>query len=1177
MKKFFILFVFVIVTYGLSSAQIIHSPSVAKKSETVSFSFAPSSGKLPAVSTFNGSSEKNFAPWAITPMGSTSANTRIPGNTYRFQRTQYIITPDEMAASGLVNGNTIDGIGFIVFTAGVGTQTGAFKVYLMNTNDVTYSLGTNWTTAGFTEVCNITSWTVPVASGSYLVPFTGGSPFTYTGGGLYVAWEFSNPSNPIGTTALVADCNTALTNGLYGQRSSTALPTTLVASNWRPATQLLTNSVVDIVNISNIYTLEKVAPGYGTPTPIDVRVVNASSSAATFDVTITVTDPTNTLTRYTATQTVTSLAANSATILSFTGWTPTILEDVNITATTSVIAGETLITNNTLAIQSSVNTDVIGYDFDNANPSGFGFTYPGTSIFASKFHMNGTGSVIGANLVISTDVSSVGNTLYAVVLDASGNILNQSANYIIQASDLGVNKNFIFPVPPSFTNEDYFVGLAQTLGTAQWYPMGTFDENPVRSNTFYTVAISGGTPTILPATFNLKYGIEAQVGAPPNCLTPSGLSASNITMTSATISWSPSGTETEWEYVYGVSPLAPPAGSGTSTTSTSISLSGLTSGTAYQFYVRAVCGPGDYSVWNGPYSFTTLICDPADQCNYTFVLLDDYGDGWNGGSMQVLQSGTVVATLGTSFTSGDSLIQQVALCDGLGFEVFWNNAGSWPAEVGLKIYDAQSTQLYNQAIIGELLVGTTIYSGNVYCTPPACPMPVALAADNVTTLTADLSWTEAGTATSWEVEWGPTGFISGAGTMITPATNPQAISGLTANTTYQFYVRAFCNPDYSDWAGPFSFTTPCDILVAPFIEDFEVIPPPCWGVYSSTTNNWAISTSASANGVGSNSAVAQFYNFSNTTPFYLISPDFDASGLAIPTLRFDFAYATYITEMDTLNVLYSDDGGATLYLLQTMPGGVSGLLNTAGTNTSSFVPLPGEWSSIDLALPAGTNLVVFEAISAYGNNLYIDNVEIFDDVPLTKTLELNILLEGLVSGTPGEMIQAQAVGGPQFGAGIADVLTIELIDATDYVTVYYQNLNVELLVNGTATVSDIPATLDNAYYVVVKHRNSIETWSAAPVSFSGTGPFTYNFSTAAAQAYGNNQKSVAGGLFAIFAGDVNQDDIIDGSDMSEVENAANLFLQGYNIQDANGDGLVDGSDLSIIENNANSFTQVQKP
>ena len=118
-------------------------------------------------------------------------------------------------------------------------------MYLKNTSDVTYTLGSNWTTAGFTLVSDIPSWTVPIASGAYMVNFSGGSTFTYTGGGVYVAWEFSNPGTA-GTGPLVANCNTKLTTGLYGGRNTVSLPTSLGASDLRPATQFANNALPDV-------------------------------------------------------------------------------------------------------------------------------------------------------------------------------------------------------------------------------------------------------------------------------------------------------------------------------------------------------------------------------------------------------------------------------------------------------------------------------------------------------------------------------------------------------------------------------------------------------------------------------------------------------------------------------------------------------------------------------------------------------------------------------------------------------------------------------------------------------------------------------------------------------------------------------------------------------------------
>ncbi|KAF0193830.1 MAG: hypothetical protein FD166_3636, partial [Bacteroidetes bacterium] len=104
----------------------------------------------------------------------------------------------------------------------------------------------------------------------------------------------------------------------------------------------------------------------------------------------------------------------------------------------------------------------------------------------------------------------------------------------------------------------------------------------------------------------------------------------------------------------------------------------------------------------------------------------------------------------------------------------------------------------------------------------------------------------------------------------------------------------------------------------------------------------------------------------------------------------------------------------------------------------------------------------------------------------------------------------------------------------------------------------------------IKHRNSIETTTALPLSFAGA-DIIYNFTTAASQAYGSNLHQ-AGSNFVIFGGDVNQDGSVDTGDMTPVDNDAGSFAGGYLNTDINGDGTVDTGDITVIDNNAASFT-----
>jgi hypothetical protein len=194
----------------------------------------------------------------------------------------------------------------------------------------------------------------------------------------------------------------------------------------------------------------------------------------------------------------------------------------------------------------------------------------------------------------------------------------------------------------------------------------------------------------------------------------------------------------------------------------------------------------------------------------------------------------------------------------------------------------------------------------------------------------------------------------------------------------------------------------------------------------------------------------------------------------------------------------------------------------------------------------------------------------------TKTLNINLFLEGLYNSGLGVMNQAIDIPpSPKFGAGVADLVTVELHDAVTYATAYTYT-DIELLTDGTLSIGTIPGSLSDAYFIVIKHRNSLETWSATAISFSGSGPLTYDFTTDASVAYGNNMKQV-GSAWVIFGGDVSQDGIVDGTDMALIDNASTAVLQGYYVEDANGDGVVDGSDMAMIDNNSTAIVQLLRP
>lgn len=174
------------------------------------------------------------------------------------------------------------------------------------------------------------------------------------------------------------------------------------------------------------------------------------------------------------------------------------------------------------------------------------------------------------------------------------------------------------------------------------------------------------------------------------------------------------------------------------------------------------------------------------------------------------------------------------------------------------------------------------------------------------------------------------------------------------------------------------------------------------------------------------------------------------------------------------------------------------------------------------------------------------------------------------------MRQALGESGPQWPAGIADHITVELHNSASYSTIEFTATDVELTTNGSAIIT-IPAQYSDSYYITIKHRNHIETVSAVPVIFTNAA-VTYSFDDQA-QAFGNNLKDIVpgSGYFAIYGGDINHDGYVDSGDYPFVINDSFNYLSGYINTDLNGDGWIDSGDYPILVNNNYNYVSVIIP
>ncbi|MCE3229674.1 MAG: hypothetical protein K0S32_4225 [Bacteroidetes bacterium] len=173
-------------------------------------------------------------------------------------------------------------------------------------------------------------------------------------------------------------------------------------------------------------------------------------------------------------------------------------------------------------------------------------------------------------------------------------------------------------------------------------------------------------------------------------------------------------------------------------------------------------------------------------------------------------------------------------------------------------------------------------------------------------------------------------------------------------------------------------------VIQPFTT--TTFPPNDWMMINPNGGTATWSRSSTVGNGGAGSAKYDFYNNSNVgdNDDLFITP-MDLTTSATPMLTFDYAYAQYSSENDKLDVLVSTDCGQNWTNVWTKQG--SGLA-TAPATTGNFVPSAAQWTNAAVSLASVANqaqvLVKFKATSDYGNNLYVDNVNLSGPTSLTK-------------------------------------------------------------------------------------------------------------------------------------------------------------------------------------------------
>lgn len=453
----------------------------------------------------------------------------------------------------------------------------------------------------------------------------------------------------------------------------------------------------------------------------------------------------------------------------------------------------------------------------------------------------------------------------------------------------------------------------------------------------------------------------------PSCSPPSNAPVSGLSATAATLNWT--STETAFDVEWGLAGFVPTGlpSAGYNDVASGVGISGLTSGTTYDYYLRTDCAAGggsSQSPWVGPFSFTTSpdYC-AGDLFEDTGGATGAYSAGEN--TTYVIcpdNPGDIVTVTFTSFQTennwdgfmiydGPSNASPLISSGGTGF--FGLPDGAWNGDAGTADPFAPSAPFLSTDASGCLTFEFTSdgsgqeagWSATVICAPPpACFDPSALGATGITGSSADLFWTENGSASEWDIELGIAGFVpTGSPTVgLDDVTNDTiVVTSLASQTQYEYYVRADCaaggGTGQSNWVGPFSFTTGIANLVCGpgngnpsfvYIQDFDtdIVTGPGgtsanigpWTQVRSTDPDWTWDSGGGtpstptgpSDGYNGGSYVYLETSGSAQDPDTLTSNAIDLSAVNSPA-RLRFFYHMFGADIGTMTVETSNDGGLT--------------------------------------------------------------------------------------------------------------------------------------------------------------------------------------------------------------------------------------------------------------------------
>ncbi|MBO7491806.1 MAG: T9SS type A sorting domain-containing protein [Bacteroidales bacterium] len=234
-------------------------------------------------------------------------------------------------------------------------------------------------------------------------------------------------------------------------------------------------------------------------------------------------------------------------------------------------------------------------------------------------------------------------------------------------------------------------------------------------------------------------------------------------------------------------------------------------------------------------------------------------------------------------------------------------------------------------------------------------------------------------------------------------------------------------------------------------ETFSAGIPSSWTV----KNGYLFAYNISSGNHGG-AVVFNAYSFSNNEVDELYLPYEDISGMTTPVLKFDVAYRRYSSSSaERMRVLYSTDCGATWTSLYNKSG--AALASVSSVLTTSFTPTDNQWRTDAIDLSSITNkqnvIIKFEFKSTYGNNVWLDNVQLMDGTGIAENeSEFNIY--------------------PNPAQNVLNIATDEMIKSVEIYNLQGQLVQVE---NGNVNSINVSNLATGNYFVRIQTNDNTIT------------------------------------------------------------------------------------------------------